>query len=61
MWHFYREKVILGGGVFSFWSGEGAFFGVGDLFFFYHWGGGSPLVGGKKGLYGRAVCPAGHK
>ena len=30
------------GGVFSFWSGEGAFLGVGDMFFFFFtWGGGS--------------------
>ena len=37
------------GGVFSFWSGEGAFFGVGDVFFFFFtWGGGSPLVGEKR-------------
>ena len=37
------------GDVFSFWSGEGAFFGVGDMFFFlFTWGGGSPLVGEKR-------------
>ena len=36
------------GGVFSFWSGEGAFFGVGDVFFFFTWGGESPLVGEKR-------------
>ena len=37
------------GGVFSFWSGEGAFFGAGDVFFFFFtWGGGSPLLGEKR-------------
>ena len=36
------------GGVFSFWSGGGAFFGLGDMFFFFTWGGGSPLVGEKR-------------
>ena len=36
------------GGVFSFWSGGGAFLGVGDSFFFFTWGGGSPFVGEKR-------------
>ena len=37
------------GGVFSFWSGGGAFFGAGDVFFFFFtWGGGSPFVGEKR-------------
>ena len=35
-------------GVFSFWSGGGAFFGVGVLIFFFTWGGGSPLIGEKR-------------
>ena len=35
------------GDVFSFWSGGGAFFVFGD-FFFFTWGGGSPLVGEKR-------------
>ena len=51
------------GGDFSFfcvWSGGGSFLPEGDLFSFSPGGGGgSPLVG--EGLFGRAVCPAGHK
>ena len=35
-------------GDFSFLSGGGTFLEVGDLFFFFTWGGGSPLVGGKR-------------
>ena len=35
-------------GDFSFLSGRGTFLEVGDLFFFFTWGGGSPLVGEKR-------------
>ena len=36
-------------GDFSFfWTGEGAFFSIGDSFFFFTWGGGSPLTGENK-------------
>ena len=45
---FLSGEVDFLGGVFSFWSGGGAFLGVGDSFFFFTWGGGSPLVGKKR-------------
>ena len=37
---------LWGDGNFSLWSGEGAFYDEGDLFFFF-WGG-SPLFGESK-------------
>ena len=44
--HFCQGRVVFFCGDFSFWSGGGAFFSTqGDLFFFFTWGGGSPLFG----------------
>ena len=39
---------FLFGNVSFLWSGEGAFFEIGDSFFFFTWGGGSPLIGENK-------------
>ena len=48
MWHFCRGKMIFWGAFFLSGQGGGAFLGVGDSFFFFTWGGGSPFVGEKR-------------
>ena len=66
--HFFGEMIffpflgrVIFGGTFSlFGQGEGHFLCL-VTFSFSPGGGGRVTLGrGKKGLYGRAICPAGH-